>query len=454
MPIGFIVKLIAGAIFIFIYSNYYGGGELTADAGKFLKEGAILAHVFYEAPLDYFKFLFNLETSEMVRSYLDATTHWAGDPNAVLNDSKNLVKIHSLFHLISFGYYPIHLILSCFISLFGVYHLTKAFKLFTAFNEKWLFSLILLVPSALFWTSGLLKEPFLFLGIGLFCRGLISENQLLKRSLFLAFGLFLLLSFKPYSLVCILLAWVAYFLFVKIQRKLIAFGIVLTFIASFILYHLTVEHSRFTTFISHKQSDFIGISKGGTYIRNDSCFFIFNDAQMDLLEIREGNYFLKEKTPVEYIFPYTKNSPKKTIAYPNSEPWEFGYKYQKCGSYIPVDYIDNSSTQLIKNIPQALKNSTLRPYYNDPGSDFKFLSFLEIWLLFGALIYSIFNRRTINKREFAIIMALATFSIALLLLIGWTTPVLGAIVRYRFSAFLAISLIGIILLKNKKNVIS
>lgn len=454
MPIGFIVKLAAGAIFIFVYSNYYGGGELTADAGKFLKEGAILANVFYEAPLDYFKFLLNLETSEMVRSYLHATTHWAGDPNAVLNDSKNLVKIHSLFHLVSFGYYPIHLIFSCFVSLFGVYHLTKAFSHFTAFNEKWLFLLLLLAPSALFWTSGLLKEPFLFLGIGLFCRGLINETKWVKKSCYLAFGLFFLLSFKPYSLVCILLAWFVYVLFINIQRKIIAFGILIGISSIFLTYLLSVEQSRFTTFISHKQSDFIGISKGGTYIRNDSCFFIFDDAQLKLLEIREGDYYLKEKTPVEYIFPYTKNSPKKTIAYPNSEPWEFGYKYQKCGSFIPVDYIDNSSTQLVKNIPQAIKNATFRPYFNDPGSDFKYLAFLEIWLLFGTLLFTFIQRRKLKQKEFAMIMALATFSIALLLLIGWTTPVLGAIVRYRFSAFLAISLIGIILLKNKKNVTS
>jgi hypothetical protein len=50
-------------------------------------------------------------------------------------------------------------------------------------------------------------------------------------------------------------------------------------------------------------------------------------------------------------------------------------------------------------------------------------------------------------KEKEIILGLLLFAIGLTLLIGWTTPVLGAITRYRFPAQMAIVLIGLIILQ-------
>lgn len=450
MPLGLIIKLIAGTVFLSIYTVYYGEGQLTADAGKFLDEGRILNDVFYESPKAYFQFIFGFESHEMVLQYLSETTHWAGDPAALLNDSKNLVKIYSVFDFISFGYAPITLLLTNFVSLFGVYHLYKAFHPYVEIQSKWLFFLLLLAPSTLFWTSGLLKEPFLFLGLGLFCRAILTKDPNIKRIFFLVFGALLLIGFKPYTFVSILLAICVYFLFKLIQKRIIAFGVLasLILIVSIWIYHS--GESKFVNLISSKQSDFIGISKGGTYIRNDSTYFIFKDEQLKYFEIKDTGYYLQKAIPTEYVFPYDRSAPKKVMALPNSEPWWYGFHYASCGSYIPVTYIDYSSKQLICNVPEAIINATFRPLITDPGSNLKYFATVELSLLFSFLTFSIFARRKLTKKEFSIVMALITFAFTLLLLIGWTTPVLGAIVRYRFPAYIAIGLIGVILIDQKK----
>jgi hypothetical protein len=77
----------------------------------------------------------------------------------------------------------------------------------------------------------------------------------------------------------------------------------------------------------------------------------------------------------------------------------------------------------------------------------KYLSFAEVWLIFGFLAIAWIKRRKLSDTERGIIFMLAVFSFILFLLIGWTTPVLGAITRYRFPAQFALILIGMILLK-------
>jgi hypothetical protein len=126
------------------------------------------------------------------------------------------------------------------------------------------------------------------------------------------------------------------------------------------------------------------------------------------------------------------------------------YFQQGCMSYIETTPINNSSIQLIKNIPEALTNSAIRPWPTDPGSKLKIISFLESILLFGFLIYAIWNRRKLNENEKLIVFGLLTFACLLFLLIGWTTPVLGAIARYRFPAQLALFIVGFILLQSSK----
>ncbi|MEY4603377.1 MAG: hypothetical protein RIT43_669, partial [Bacteroidota bacterium] len=144
-------------------------------------------------------------------------------------------------------------------------------------------------------------------------------------------------------------------------------------------------------------------------------------------------------------------SPIPVKLYPNGKKLRITYFTPGCRSFIETTPINESFVQLMKNIPEALANSYLRPYLFDPGSRLKYLSMLEVWFLSVFLVFSLFQRRKLNAVEKAIIFGMVVFALTLFLLIGWTTPVIGAIARYRFPAQLALVVVGLISFKPKLN---
>jgi hypothetical protein len=135
---------------------------------------------------------------------------------------------------------------------------------------------------------------------------------------------------------------------------------------------------------------------------------------------------------------------------PNTDTLLVSYYTAGCYSFIETTPIDNSFGQLMKNIPEALVNSVLRPFPTDPGSNLKYLSMVEIWVLILFLFFALFKHRKLQNDEKSVVFGLIIFSLVLFLLIGWTTPVIGAIARYRFPAQLALVIIGLILIKPHK----
>lgn len=443
----FVLKVIVGLAFLNFHFEYRGPGQTTGDSELFIYESQILTNVFYESPIDYFKFLFGLESPAMVEHYLSETTYWAGDPSAILNDSMNILKIHSIFNFYSFSYPPINLISCTFFSVFGVYHLFNAFKKWVVIDNRLLFLALLLLPSVLFWTSGVLKESFLFLGIGLFVGGIIGSDSGLKRTFFVLFGSLFLIGFKPYVFIFIIVA-IGVFQFLKLfKNRILAVSVYLAILLIGTVVFYSMKENKITSVISNKQFDFIGISKGSNYFRNDSCFFNLKPEQLRYIKLDSNGYYLTKPILVEYHFPYQKVAPNKVMAMPNTEPWEVTFRVQQCGSYIPLTYINDSPKQLVKNVPDALINVLFRPYFSDPGGKASCLAVIEVFLLYIFLGFSFLKARKLDNYTFYLVISLVTFIILLSLLIGWVTPALGAIVRYRFPVYLAILLIGLLILK-------
>ena len=125
-------------------------------------ESEILHNVFKDSPINYFKFLFGLENREMIHHYLSATHHWDAGFGTLINDSQNVIRVHSLIHFFSFGYVTIHIMVVAFFSLLASKFLFRTFRDYIQLPGNLLFWIFVLTPSILFWTSGILKEPFMF----------------------------------------------------------------------------------------------------------------------------------------------------------------------------------------------------------------------------------------------------------------------------------------------------
>ncbi len=452
LPIAFLIKIFVGILFNYIHEKTYGQGDLSHDGGTFLAEGKYLNEIFYHYPKHYFQLLTGIgETPALIKEHLSNTNYWTAGDLTLINDSKNVIRVHSLIHFFSGGQMMIHLSIMCLLSLLAVKNLYLSFKKYVALNNVIFFWALLLIPSTIFWTSSILKEPLLFFGISLFLRAILYEEIVWRKTTYFSVSILLLIGFKPYVLLILIitLVFAAIYKFLFKQKIIIAslFIIFFTFIISFLL---DKPRETVVNYLTRKQFDFVNVGKGGLHAYADSCFYYFQPHQYQSLKVVDRDIYLTENITAYKVHFGSTQKPVVVHLKPNKKAWKMYYFQQGCMSYIETTPINNSSIQLIKNIPEAFTNSAIRPWPTDPGSKLKIISFLESILLFGFLIYAIWNRRKLNENEKLIVFGLITFACLLFLLIGWTTPVLGAIARYRFPAQLALFIVGFILLQSSK----
>ncbi len=449
LPSVFLIKIGVGLLLFLIHIQTYGIDELSHDGETFLNEGKYLNDVFAQSPKHYFQLLTGIgESTELINKYLHMTQYWSAGDLTIINDSKNVIRAHSIIHFFSGNSIVIHLSVLCLFSTIALKNFYISFQKYTSQTYIVFFWIIVLVPSALFWTSSLLKEPFLFLGISLLVRSILVNDKLSKRLIYIVLSIFLLILFKPYVLVCILISLFCLLIYKNLfKSKLIPSLITLiVFIFSMsVLFQTSLN--KVINSLTRKQFDFVNVGKGGLHVLANSNYYYFQPFQYENLSIAGNEIILqKESDAYKYRFGST-DKPIQVHLVPNGEIWQRTYFKKGCASFTETTPIKNSAFQLIKNIPEALVNSIIRPFPNDPGSKLKFLSLIEVWLVILFFGLSIYFRRKLNINEKNIIFTLLIFTFSLSLLIGWTTPVLGAITRYRFPAQFALVIVGLILLK-------
>lgn len=452
LPIAFAVKVIVGLYFLYIYTEVYGKGTLSADAGAFMTESKVLNQVFYTNPFDYFRLLTGLGNNQaLILTYLSETSHWDAGAQAIISDNRNIIRVHSLIHFLSFGNTAIHVIIMNFIALIGVKQLYLALKNKTSLKSIYLFFILLLFPSLLFWTSSILKEPLMFLGFSLIIRGFIGELPIKKKIIFILLGSVLLFLFKPYVLISIL----PVFIFLGIHNVLPKFkilgaigGILLLFAISVMTFSKTKD--QVVHLFSRKQYDFKNVGKGGIHANNDTCFYFFKPSQLSSLKIQGDSVELIEPINAAILQHGAIAEPSPIFLKPTGEKWHIYFINTKSDGYIELTMINDSFGQMILNIPEALINTLFRPFPLDPGSWLKYPILAESILLYLFLIIAFIRSKKLTHNDKTIITSLVIFIITLSLFIGWVTPVIGAIVRYRIPVTLSILIIGLILIRTSK----
>jgi len=437
--------------FLFVYTEVFGQGTLSEDAGVFMRESRILHDAFWKSPSTYFKFLTGIgETQPLIESYLSNTTHWDVGAQSLINDNKNILRAHSLLHFISFNSAVIHAFFCCIIGFIGVKQLYLAIHPMVKIRKEVVFWTLLLLPSLFFWTSSILKEPFMLLGLGLFFRGLFVSDATRKRTVFIIFGGLLLLGFKPYVLFMLIPA----LMFFGITRLLPKFKIIgalgiLSVLGTVAFLSFGGVREKAIRTISRKQFDFVQVGRGGLHVYADSVFYYFTPDQVDALNRDADTVWLKHDIDAKILKLGEISDPVPIHLKADGTTWIKYFENNQSRGFIPVTPINNSYNQLIKNIPEALYHALIRPLPSDPGGGLNTVAFIETILLFTVLIFAISRRKRLTEQEKIRIVGLVLFALLLALVIGWTTPVLGAIARYRIPVYVAILIIAGILYENR-----
>ena len=452
MPVALFIKALMGLFFSYIYIYSMKNSSEPSDAMRFLDESNQLYSVFFKSKSDFFALLTGVgDNARMIHEYMNKAFIWDAGNFTLINDSRNTIRINCLFRFISFGDQFVNILLMCFLSLIGIQQLYISIQPLSKLQPKILFYSLLLFPSLLFWSSSNLKEPLLILGIGLFARALLKKDPLIQRILIGSLASILLILFKPYILLCLLPGILFYLLNKIVFKNKLLYTIITFLLLLFIgLLSFPSQRQRVTENLSRKQFNVENVGKGGIHVDCKNGYYYFKPHQYKNLKIENSKVTLIHPSDAVFLSVNTEEKPTDIHLKSTGEKWKIHIIMPGTNSYIKTTNINNSFLQLVLNIPEALINTFFRPFPFDSGGFLKYPAMLEVWGLTFFLVLSLTYKRKIESNSKNLIACLFIFSISLMLLIGWTTPITGAIVRFRFPIQLALFIIGSILIDYEK----
>lgn len=218
----FILKLIAGFVYLYIHQKYY----VNADALAYVDRGSILHSYFYQNKALFFKLCFGpngFPASPDLKIYVKPLSFWT-DTSAY-----TLVRINALISFVGFGNYYLHLIFWQFFGISGLTALYKAFIPFFKHKKCELLVGVFLMPSVLFWHAGIHKEAICICGIGFFTLFIVRWFQRkinFPILLITLINLLLLALIRLYLLAIILPTALAFYFSLKYKKAFMPYLIV------------------------------------------------------------------------------------------------------------------------------------------------------------------------------------------------------------------------------------
>ncbi len=422
--------------------------DTMRDSGIYLNDSLVLSNVFLSNPKDFFSLFMSLgDTHELDWKHMKETLYWSHEQSGLLSEKRNTIRANTLLQLISLQHSYLVFLWNALIALLGLKLIYQSALKFVLDKYHVFFFLIFLLPSTLLWTSNLMKENFMVLGLGLYFCGLIRQKS--NSWLYALSGILLLLMFKQYVGIAF---GMGYILFTILTLKNAQLRLaILGFSAVLLVLGLIRFAKPITNKISEKQADFIRLAEGGIVLNDLGQIY-----RIDISEREKFQFFIGEEKNEYGIIKASVSAAKIKMngteehitLKPSDKHWYVVVNAEASGSRIDVTPIQNSPMKLVKNIPEALINVLLRPFPTDPPkSIMKWYFVLENALLVGLMLTAFAKWKNFKNKN--LILSILFSALLVSLFIGWTTPVLGAIVRYKLPVVLSLILVSWLLLQPK-----
>ena len=200
---GLIAKLLGVTIFCLVYVYYYQGGDTV---NYFFGTKALVAVLFQDFDKGI-ALIFN--TDSVFNNWFSFNSETGFPPHYMWKDNLTFAvcRFSSLFYVLGSGSF---IVTSFFTSIFSYIGIWKLFRLFNTIypgNSKGLFYLMLILPTLIFWGSGIMKDSYV---LGSTCwitynfyKISIERKKLFWNIIFLMLNIFILLNTKAYVLISI-----------------------------------------------------------------------------------------------------------------------------------------------------------------------------------------------------------------------------------------------------------
>ncbi|MEI2738279.1 MAG: hypothetical protein V9F01_05795 [Chitinophagaceae bacterium] len=344
---------------------YYGGLAQMQDTWGYHTNSIQEYHLLFSNPQEYFTNLFH-------DPYVSGTSNFFTSTDSYWSDLKGnfFIKILSVLNLLSFGHYYVNVIFYSFITLFGTLAIYRVMTDVFPGKKLPIMLATFLLPSFLYWTSGIHKEGLIFTGISLIIYCIYfshKQNRFgFKRALCVTAGLLVVLALRNFIIVILVPAIIAWL----IANRWPKYGLAI-FCSLYLLFGILFFTARYI----NPRLDF----------------------------------------------------PQAVV----NKQQEFK-KLEVGGSTIPMKDLEPSAGSFLKNTPQAINLSAIRPYPSDVRHILSLAAAIEINMILLMFLLFLFFRTKGNSNDSKNLMYFCIFfSITLLLAIGFSVNNLGAIVRYR-----------------------
>ena len=205
----FLLKVMAGILYGWI-GVYYANMAQMLDTWNYHHESLVQYDLLLSDPVEFVASFFRSDYDfGYGGSFFSTENSWWS--NLPLNF---ILKLLGVFNVLSGGNYYINVIFYSFLTLWGPIAIYRVMKDVFSFNVLAILTATFLLPSFIYWTSGIHKDGILFTGIALviyhFYFGFKLEQFGPKRILGIFIGLLIILLIRNYILVMLLPALAAW----------------------------------------------------------------------------------------------------------------------------------------------------------------------------------------------------------------------------------------------------
>lgn len=437
----FLLKLFFGLCFYLVYTAYYTDLQ-TSDMHKYYNDAIKIYELTKDNPRAYFSILTGLEINNNNETITQQLSSWYQEESAsVINDSRMIIRFNLMMLPFSKGNIYLHLVIMVFLSFFGLYLIYVVFEKYFIGKEIYLLISCFGIPSVMFWSSGIMKEGLLIFFFGILVYTLIkAQKNLYLRVLILTgsmAGLFFSKFYVALSLIPSLIFLIISKIFIKISplRQFILTCMIVVICA---IAFNTIFNNLPLQKLSKKQNDFINLSIGGVYLANtnypyDTIFTLKQSSLAAISQITEGKT-AKLKPGTVYHHWTNPGYADTLVAINNQNLYLILKVLAPTGSAITLKRLMPSFKSVLQLFPEAFINVFFRPFIFDVENLFSLLAFIENLIFIILLIFLVFGFKQPELSKQRIVYFLMLFVFTLYTLVGLTTPVLGAAVRYKVPA--------------------
>ena len=373
LPSRLLLTLFVLRILVLIVSSYLNRYYFpVSDSVTLNKLGIDEYHLLFQNPYEDFVNIFQSNSPEAYSRLLD-------DSHSYWNNLRTnlLIKMLSIFDLLSFGDFLINTLFYNFLVFFGFIALFRVFIKISPKCYYLLIATIFIFPSAFFFTSMIQRDGLILLSLSMIIYHIffiINDQFSLKRTALIVFFLLVIFLLRNFVFITLIPALTAWFIANRFPKY--------AFLSFLVVYSLTT-----------------------------------------VLFFSSG-----------YISPRA-NLPQ----YVSSRQTSFIYIGKEGNSTISIKPLHPNLKSFISNAPQAFNHAVMRPYLSE-ATRIEYIPFaLEVFII--ELIFIVFlfyhqKKLLINP----LIYFCVFFSVTMLFITGYTVPIIGAIVRYRSIYLLFLTL--------------